>query len=247
MSELDDFRSTLRLGTIISSVFEVLSDRRWHCRECSYGHTGTTQIAGGGGIQGLERGTKSRPGLILNSQNFYCESCGRSTRQDRWEGEFQAAIPYAAMPRAFASRVTKLLGGRDVVEQSERAQGELVVDHKLPLLRWTPEEAEIQTNYGKMDDGDIRSMFQLLKKGKGSGNHNLLKSRACERCFATGERGTPFGIQFFYAGSGRWMPADERDSSGCIGCGWYDFDAWREALNQKLQGGKTRTSWVHLN
>lgn len=87
-----------------------------------------------------------------------------------------------------------------------------------------------------MTDEQIRQKFQLLKKDEG-GNHNLLKSRACERCITTKKRGTPLGINFWYIGGENWPLEAERGPEaelGCYGCGWYDFQAWREALNAHL-------------
>lgn len=46
-------------------VFNFLSDEQWHCRDCEGKQIGSSQYAGGRGIQRLERGTKSRPGLAL--------------------------------------------------------------------------------------------------------------------------------------------------------------------------------------
>lgn len=89
-------------------------------------------------------------------------------------------------------------------------------------------------NYPAMADHDIRRHFQLLKRSNGAVSHNLLKSRACEHCFATGQRGTPFGIHYFYAGDAKWRPADKKDPTGCIGCGWYDFAEWRRSLNSQI-------------
>ena len=100
------------------------------------------------------------------------------------------------------------------------------------MERWGGSE---EKNPTQMDEQEIERKFQLLKKDS-SGNHNLLKSRACERCIATGKRGYPMGIKFYYAGDENW-PADcpvkgPEAERGCYGCGWYDFDAWRAALNQ---------------
>lgn len=234
MTELADYEATFDRDTKTWMVFEVLRDMQWHCREHEYKHTGITQIAGGSGIQGLQRGTGSRPGLVIDSDNHFCVVCDRTTRQDRWQGNYTRAIPSSSMPRGFMRRAIQLLGSRDIVELTDRQPSQITVDHKLPQLRWSPAEQQAQTDYGGMSDDDIRAKFQLLKKSNGSVSHNLLKSRACEQCYRTGQRGTPFGIRFFYAGDGTWAPADKRDASGCIGCGWYDFDAWRRALNRRL-------------
>ena len=48
----------------------------------------------------------------------------------------------------------------------------------------------------------------------------------------------PLGIKFYYAGNEDW-PADcpnfgPEAEQGCFGCGWYDFVAWREALNRYI-------------
>ncbi len=154
MSALAEYEATFDTSTKVWMVFCVLRDGRWHCRQCEYAHVGSTQIAGGSGIQGLQRGTASRPGLEIESGDHLCVTCGQTTRQDRWQGN----------------------------------------------------------------------------------SHNLLKSRACERCYKTGNRGEPFGIRFYYAGDGKWATAQD-DPAGCVGCGWYDFDAWRSALNRTLRTG----------
>lgn len=62
-------------NSIQLKVFTLLSDRRWHCRTCEGKKISSRQYAGGGGIQGLERGTKSRPGLVIESKNELCSIC----------------------------------------------------------------------------------------------------------------------------------------------------------------------------
>ena len=229
------FEATFDLDTKVYRVYMVLCDGQWHCRGCEYGHVESTQIAGGSGIQGLQRGTNSRPGMVIDSGNHLCVSCDSKTRHDRWAGSFTSAIPSPSMSPSFAMRAVGVLGGRDVVEQTERPPTQLTVDHKVPMLRWDAAEQAEQSAYPSMSDDDIRAKFQLLKKSNGSVSHNQLKSRACERCYQHGQRGTPFGIVYFYAGGPRWEPADRQDPSGCIGCGWYDFARWRQSLNQTLR------------
>ena len=233
-SPADGFENYFKPGTKIQKVFAVLKDLEWHCRECEYLHTGVTQIAGGSGIQGLEGGTRSRPGLTIESDNQFCLTCSRSTRHDRWTGEIVPSVHAGSMPDRFIKRALTVFDSRDVVENSKRKLSQVTIDHKLPRIRWTPEVGERLTDYSNMTESDIKAHFQLLKKSNGSVSHNMLKSRACETCLKTGQRGEPFGISFFYEGGPMWEPADEKDPAGCVGCGWYDFDAWRTALNKML-------------
>ena len=47
------------------------------------------------------------------------------------------------------------------------------------------------------------------------------------------------GIKFYYAGDESWpfdCPAKGPEAEqGCYGCGWYDFETWRAALNQLIE------------
>lgn len=219
-------------STKVYQAYLVLKDQQWHCRECEYAHTGITQIAGGSGIQGLERGTKSRPGIVIESDNHFCTTCERTTRHDRWQGAFQTSIVGGSMPQSFVDSVLRIYGSRDVVENTRRQPDQLTIDHKLPRLRWNEESNVILIDYANMDEDFIKTHFQLLKKSNGTVSHNLLKSRACERCYKSGKRGKPFGIDFFYIGGPDWDPPDKQDPSGCEGCGWYDFALWRKGLNK---------------
>ena len=235
MTTVAEFEQALDSKTKVYQVYLVLRDQQWHCRECEYAHTGITQIAGGSGIQGLQRGTKSRPGITIHSDNHLCPRCERKTRQDRWDGGFESSVNAPTMSAAFSRRVAALLGSRDIVEGTERPLNQLTIDHKIPMIRWNAETTRAFSNYSAMDDDAIRASFQLLKKSNGSLSHNLLKSRACERCYQTGKRGKPFNINFYYAGDETWGPADRKDPSGCEGCGWYDVDEWRTHLNARLK------------
>jgi hypothetical protein len=234
----ESFEKAFNPDTKIYQVFQVLKDQQWHCRECEYAHTGITQIAGGSGIQGLQRGTNSRRGMIIQSENHYCHNCKRTTRQDRWQGAFQSAVHGGSMPEAFVEAVMQVFRRRDVIENTKRQYDQLTVDHKLPMIRWNEASQELLTDYSNLDPECIKAHFQLLKKSNGSVSHNLLKSRACERCAKSGKRGKPFGIDYFYAGGPNWGPSDEKDPNGCIGCGWYDFNLWRISLNKLTRGSR---------
>ena len=221
-------------GSLQGKVWAVLEDKQWHCRSHEYKRIPSGQLAGGGGIQGLQRGTKERRGLKIESKTDFCEACKRKTRWDRWTGDFQKANAAAGIPEALQQKILAHFGNFDVIEQRARPVHELVIDHKVPMSRWGEVEAKLSV---EMPESEIEKKFQILKFD-GSGNHNLLKSRACEVCLETGKRGTPFGIKFFYAGNSDWsksIPASGPEAEqGCVGCGWYDFAKWREALNLKL-------------
>ena len=228
------FHSLIRDGGLQAQVFDLLKDQQWHCRDCAAKTIKSGQYAGGGGIQGLQRGTRSRPGISIESSNRHCTVCNKVTRHDRWTGGFHEATAPAGMPKALIEQILTVLNHTDVVEQRERPDHELVVDHKFPMIRWGSTE---DPHGSDLSAEVIQGRFQLLKKDQ-AGNHNLLKSRACEICFSKGLRGAPFGIHYYYVGNENWpekVPtkgaAAER---GCVGCGWYDFAVWREGLNKTL-------------
>ena len=230
----ESFRSKLKINSSQLKVFDLLSDQAWHCRTCEGKQVASDQYAGGGGIQGLERGNRSgRPGLVIETKREACQVCGKATTWDRWTGLTRAANASANIPLKLAEKILKLYQYRDVIENRERYAHELVIDHRFPMERWGSSEPSHDVN---MNESEIRRKFQLLKKDS-SGNHNLLKSRSCERCIDIGRRGAPMGIRFWYLGDENWSSHIPQSGSaaeqGCIGCGWYDFETWRNALNAR--------------
>jgi len=234
----ENFRAKLKAGSSQYKVFHLLSDQNWHCRTCDGKKVASEQYAGGGGIQGLQRGTKSRPGLVIETKREYCPVCKKKTTWDRWTGDVREANAPANIPTQLVGKILQVYKYTDIIENRERQAHELVIDHRFPMERWGSSEQSHDIN---MSEAEIRKKFQLLKKDR-AGNHNLLKSRSCERCINTGRRGTPMGINFWYSGEENW-PDDIPQSGakaeqGCVGCGWYDFETWRNALNSKLRGSE---------
>jgi hypothetical protein len=228
-------KSQMRKNSKQFKAFELLSDQEWHCREHEMTpKLGSRQPAGGGGIQGLERGNRSgRRGLVLEEKTEYCQVCNNMAKWDRWTGEIKEANAPANIPPKLVEIILELYAYTEVVEIRQRYAHELVIDHRFPMQRWGANEP---THSKSMSDDVIRQKFQLLKKDA-AGNHNLLKSRSCERCIKTSKRGTPFGIKFWYQGGEDWPSQHQQGKDaekGCIGCGWYDMEKWRNALNQKL-------------
>lgn len=230
----NEYRSLLG-KTFQGQYFDILRDKNWHCRDCAQQVIRSNQLAGGGGVQGLERGNNSRPGIVIETMIRRCSLCDKPTYWDRWTGEFQQSNSAASIPEKLRKKVLGYYGYVDTIEQRKRQAHELVIDHRFPMERWGESEERNDIN---MSEEDIQRKFQLLKKDS-SGNHNLLKSRACEKCIKTKKRGYPMGIKYYYEGDENW-PADcpttgKEAEQGCIGCGWYDFEAWRKGLNSEIE------------
>jgi len=232
---IEALKAKFKKGSSQYKVFELLSDMAWHCRTCEGKKIASEQYAGGGGIQGLERGNRSgRPGLVIETKREYCPICQKTTTWDRWTGEMRAANASANIPPQLVARILEFYRYKDVIENRIRQSHELVIDHRFPMERWGISEPSHDVN---MSVAEMRNKFQLLKKDS-AGNHNLLKSRSCEKCIKTGKRGTPMDIRFWYSGGENWpenIPQSGAEAEhGCVGCGWYDFEIWRNSLNIKL-------------
>lgn len=125
------------------------------------------------------------------------------------------------------TRIIKTLGSFDAYEAKTDTYDHLLPDHKFPEARWdTNTRRETLEN---LTEDDIRRDFQLL-----TNQRNQQKREVCRNCVQTRRRGVPFGIPFFHQGGPEW-PADipERGKAaeaGCVGCGWYDLQEWRQAL-----------------
>jgi hypothetical protein len=233
-SEKSAYKMFPNRSTLQSRVYGVLQDRRWHCRKHEYQDLPSSQLAGGGGIQGLQNGTKSRKGLEIKSEQRFCATCAQITRHDRWTGEHQRSTAASTISQKNTDTILKYYEYTDAIEQRTRPAHELVIDHRLPKIRWGQNEPPLPKD---LSDEEVYRRFQLLKKDE-SGNHNLLKSRACEMCLKTGKRGTPLNISHYYKGDENWpdgVPMEGPNAEkGCEGCGWYNFAKWREDLNTRL-------------
>jgi hypothetical protein len=123
----------------------------------------------------------------------------------------------------------RVLDNYDAYEGKNGAH--LLPDHKFPEIRWDQDSRRPDLTI--MDDTMLRHDFQLL-----TNQRNQQKREVCRTCYQTNRRGFPFGIKFFYEGSETWpcdVPRTGRAAEkGCVGCGWYDLEAWRQALIARL-------------
>jgi len=136
---------------------------------------------------------------------------------------------YESWSPALRKRIISAHKNFDAYEGKEAAH--LLPDHKFPEIRW--DNNTRRDNLEDMTDEEILTEFQLL-----TNQRNQQKREVCRACFQTGKRGYPFGIDYFYSGGSDW-PRDvqkigKEAMKGCIGCGWYDINAWRRAVIKLL-------------
>ena len=131
------------------------------------------------------------------------------------------------LPIRLRKRIFKYYKNIEAISLRQMLPSQLEVDHRFPQVRWIRDEIYNPD----MPEKEIQKKFQLLTR-----EHNLWKSRYCESCFKTNERGTFIGINYFYQGNEYWdknIASD--DEKGCIGCFWYAPETWRDNLNIELK------------
>lgn len=173
---------------------------------------------------------------IATDTNRYCPKC-KANKTHLILLPIQRGVAdgngYETWSPALRRRIIRVLGGIDVYECASSAH--VLPDHKFSEIRW--DEDTKSENPDNMTDEDILTKFQLL-----TNQRNQQKREVCRHCFQTGERGTIFGIPYFYEGTEHWdssIPRKGKDAEqGCIGCPWYDIQAWREHLIQELNRHK---------
>ena len=142
---------------------------------------------------------------------------------------------YEVMSAAFKKKAISVLEAVNVYEVSKTNKHGLLPDHKFPEIRW--DEKTKAENPDEMPSDEIKEKFQLVDNQR-----NQQKREVCRKCFQTGVRGTIYGINYFYDGDENWpdeVPKVGKDAEkGCIGCGWYDIQKWRDSLNHLVQNNK---------
>lgn len=139
---------------------------------------------------------------------------------------------YETFTPQFKARGIRLLKERNAFEAKVTSKRALIPDHKFSEVRWDGNTKE--ENSMDMTDEEIIQKFQLLDNQR-----NQQKREVCRRCFQEGIRGTIFGIDYFYKGFLNWdknIPQRGKQAEkGCIGCPWYDIEAWRKHLNERIK------------
>jgi hypothetical protein len=213
------FELPFKDGTRVAHIFELLSDGEWHCGKHELPSTQPAKY-----IQTLRQ-----HGFQVVNQTRYCPQCRDKTvhRLLISTSPTRASSLRLRIPRKLRQRIYACYAHVEAITMREMSPTQLEIDHRFPQVRWSEDE----TFDPYMPTAEIRRRFQLLTRA-----NNLWKSRYCEHCKATGERGTFIGIAYFAEGGPHWNPAIPADDErGCFGCFWYNPHVWRQALNATLQ------------
>ena len=202
--------------------FETMSDCKWHCTKCELvsGQAKTWQK------------WKNEYGIQLDkdeSGNWFkrisCKACGRKTVHRKLKTTEILSIGIKArdnIPNSIKRRAKELYKNIDEYTLREEPANILELDHRIPQIRWTSSET---VNKGLTDEQIIEKFMLLTRK------NNLLKSRCCEKCKATGIRANGYrDIEFWYSGDKYY-----NEALGCEGCFWYNPTVWRSELNKAIK------------
>lgn len=206
------------------AFFDKLLEGGWKCGACEMPRNPNPQRR----IQDL----KEFGYTIATDLARYCPHCGRNTSQrillpiSRGGNEGNG---YETWSPALRKRIISVLESFDVYEAVYSPH--CLPDHKFSEIRW--DDATKAENPDTMSDDEIRQKFQLM-----TNQRNQQKREVCRNCFQTGERGTIYGIKYFYEGKLYWdesIPQKGKEAEqGCVGCPWYDIARWREHLLHAL-------------
>jgi len=207
-------------ASVTRSFFDSLAKGGWQCVECTLPKNPNWARR----IQDL----KEFGYTMATDTKRYCPNCRANKTHIIMLPIGRGGVSgngYETWSPVLRRRIIKVLGGIDVYENVPNPH--CLPDHKFSEIRW--DENTKAENPDTMTDDEIRQKFQLL-----SNQRNQQKREVCRNCFQTGKRGIIFGIPYYYEGSAEWdssIPKKGRSAEqGCIGCPWYDIEAWRKRL-----------------
>ncbi|MBL0717922.1 MAG: hypothetical protein JJV93_01490 [Alphaproteobacteria bacterium] len=213
--------------------FKVMTDLKWHCTKCELksGQAKTWQVwRQEKGIQ-LD---KDKKGNLYN--NIFCSNCDKKTIHRKLKSLkiIEQTKARFNISTKTSKKIKKLYKNEECIFLRTLSDRELEIDHKFPQIRWGKNEE----NFNNYTDDQLKEKFMLLNR-----SNNLLKSRNCEKCFKTEDRGNFPGIEYWYKGNKQWEGKDKNDINGCEGCFWYDPYKWRKEL-KKIIGKKVNNTFV---
>lgn len=219
--------------TVTKPYFDAMVRGNWACRKCTDKITKSSNNARR--IQDI----KEMGYTLATNTRMFCISCDMNTTHDLLLPiDKSEPTGYETWSTALREKILTTLNYYDAYEGKKMPKtSHLIPDHKFSEIRWDSNTKE--ENSDSMTGNEIKAKFQLL-----SNQRNQQKREICRACFNTGVRGTVFGIDYYYKGTKNWDDSIPKTGkiaeNGCIGCGWYDFDAWRESLNSLLTENRTQ-------
>lgn len=212
-------------GEVTKAIFLGLLKGGWQCSHCLYPETNNPARR----FQDI----KEKGYTIATDTSKYCPVCKKTTMH-----LMLLPLPlgningngYESWSPKLRKRILKVLDNKDAYE-GKKVTSSLLPDHKFSEIRW--DEKTKEENPDSMTDEEIKNKFQLL-----TNQRNQEKREVCRECYQTNRRGTIYGIMYFYEGTEVWdesIPKKGKEAEkGCIGCPWYDIDAWRKNVQKKL-------------
>ncbi|MBT9163320.1 MAG: hypothetical protein DDT24_00226 [Chloroflexi bacterium] len=130
-------------------------------------------------------------GFDIENSTRYCDKCQDKTAHRRLISiaPVESSFIRLQLPSKLRQRVLKHYDNTEAIILRKMISHQLEVDHRFPQVRWSKDEV-YDIN---MTEEELHQKFQLLTR-----QHNLWKSRYCEHCEKTGERGTFIGINYFH-------------------------------------------------
>lgn len=218
-------QNPFNINTASYRDFEILCDLQWHCTKCELesAQAKTWQVWR---QKGLQLATDEKGNYY---KRVVCNTCKKKTIHRKLASlDIATTKTRSGISTKLAKRVKKVYSNQEAVLLRQLLSNELEIDHRFPQIRWSSDE---DINDDSMSEEEIRKKFMLLNR-----SNNLLKSRYCEKCVKTGQRGQFPGIYFWYAGSEQWPEDVSSDNEkGCEGCFWYNPYLWRETLNNLVR------------
>lgn len=216
-----------RKGTKSYKTAQLLKAKKWQCRPCGEKITGSSQYAGGGGIQRLKGGRYGWEIETHGNQQGHtgpmrlCGKCKTKTTHDRFTGNFIVEpTNQAQLSEKAKQRIRETLGPNDVIF-NQPINKEVCYEHKSPSIRWPSGD---QPHDDDISDDDIKSTFQLYPDESWNRKKDLSGCRPC--VFNQGKKGR---VPPFKEGWPKNIPPQGPHSvEGCKGCFWYDTAEYRK-------------------
>ncbi len=212
-----------KFWTQIYKIFEILSDLQWHCSEHELPWSQPAKA-----LQMIRQAWYEMEKTWQNyEKRMFCDTCKRKTpfrKLISLEKTEESIERSKTLNPKLKERIIKIFKNKDAFLGYEPSGRKIEVDHRIPQIRWIEKEED----YINITDEELIEKFMLLVR-----EHNLLKSRNCEKCVVSGQRQPFLGINFFYEWSERY-----ENNIWCKWCGWHNPEIWKEKLNNKIACNK---------